>query len=344
MQKGLAALIGLITGLILCAGVSPAAGQEPFYKGKTIRIIVGFAAGGGFDTYARAIARHMGKYVPGQPTIIVENMTGAGSLIAANHVYKVAKPDGLTLGHFAGGLVVQQLLGSPGVEFDARQFEWIGTPVHESVVCTVTKASGINSMAMWLDARTPVKLGGTAPGSPTDDVPKILAATLGLPLQLVAGYKGTAEIRLAADGGEIAGGCWAWESVKVTWRKALETGDVRVVLQVTPEAHVDLPDVPLAITFAKTDEARQLIQMGIHDVNAITRAYALPPGTPKDRVQILRQAFQDTLKDAEFLAEAEKAKLGFDPVSGEVMAEIVAGFFKRDPALVAKLKETLARK
>src|SRR5919109_2273244 len=174
---------------------------DEFYRGKSVRIVVGFSAGGGFDTYARAIARHMAKHIPGSPSIVVENMTGAGSLIAANHVYKVAKPDGLTIGHFIGGLIMQQVMGGSGIEFDARKFELIGVPVKENVVCALRKESGITSMETWMAAKTPVKLGGTAPGSTTDDVAKVLKEAVRLPIQLVSGYKGTADIRLAADSG-----------------------------------------------------------------------------------------------------------------------------------------------
>ena len=340
-QKRLAGLIAVIIGAVFLAGVAHAATHEPFFKGKTLRIIVGFAAGGGFDTYSRAIARHMGRHIPGNPTIIVENMTGAGSLIAANHLYKVAKPDGLTIGHFIGGLITQQLFEKPGIEFDARKFEWIGVPVKDSVACALTKASGITSLEKWMAAKTPVKLGGVAPGSTTDDVQKVLKSAIGLPLQLVAGYKGTADIRLAAESGEVMGGCWGWESIKVTWRKGLEAGDVNVVLQGLPKPHSDLPNVPLAINFAKTDEARKLIQVGIHDPATITRPYVLPPGTPKERVQLLRRAFLETLTDPEFVADAKKSKLDIDPISGEEVEGIVAGLFKLDPAILARLKEVL---
>jgi tripartite-type tricarboxylate transporter receptor subunit TctC len=341
LKRGRALLL-IVAGLAFTMSAAQATTHE-FYRGKTIRIVVGLAAGGGFDTYSRAIARHMGKHIPGHPAIIVENMTGAGSLIAANYVYKIAKPDGLTVGNFVGGLIGQQLIDNPGIEFDARKFEWIGVPVKDNVACALTKASGITSIEQWMAAKTPVKLGATAPGSPTYDVPRVLMSTLGLPAHVVAGYKGTAEIRLAADGGEVAGGCWAWESIKVTWRQALEAGDVLIVLQAVPEAHPDLPNVPLAMNLAKTDEARQLIEAGIHDPSAITRPYSLPPGTPKERVQLLRKAFMDTLRDPEFVAEAEKSKLDIDPVPGDAMERIIAGLFTLEPTLLARLKETLTK-
>lgn len=343
MKQRLWLPITVVAGLVFLATAPAKSAAPDFYKGKNIRIIVGFAAGGGFDAYSRAIARHMGRFIPGNPSIAVENMTGAGSLIAANHVYKVAKPDGLIIGHFIGGLIMQQVMGGSGIEFDARKFEWIGVPIKENVVCALRKESGITSVEGWLAAKAPVKLGGTAPGSTTDDVAKVLKEALGLPIQLVSGYKGTADIRLAADGGEIAGGCWAWESVKVTWRKALETKDVIVVLQAIPKSHADLPGIPLAINFAKTDAAKTLVEAGIHDTQVFTRPYVLPPGTPKDRVQTLRSAFLSTLKDKEFLAEAEKTKLDVDAIPGEEVEKTIGGLFKLDPALLAKLKDLLTK-
>src|SRR5262249_32824142 len=149
--------------------VNSVLGQEPFYKGKTIRIIVGFSAGGGFDTYARALARHLSKHIAGNPAVVVENMAGAGSLIAANHIYNVAKPDGLTMGHFIGGLLLGQVLGQKGVEFDARKFEYVGAPTTDHVICAMTKASGITSIEKWMASKTPVKMGGLAPGASTPD-------------------------------------------------------------------------------------------------------------------------------------------------------------------------------
>jgi len=318
------------------------AGVDEFYRGKSVRIVVGFSAGGGFDTYTRAIARHLSKHIPGNPSIVVENMTGAGSLIAANHVYKVAKPDGLTIGHFIGGFFLGQVLGQPGIEFDARKFEFIGAPVSDHVVCALTKASGITSVEKWMASKTPVKMGGLAPGTSTpDNATRILKAALGLPIQLVTGYKGTADVRLAADGGELAGGCWGWDSISVTWRKALDSGDVVVVMQANRKTHPDLPNVPQAIKLAKTEESRRMIDVGIHGDSDIVRTYTLPPGTPKDRVQALRRAFDATLKDPEFVADAKKARLNIDPVAPDEIEKDIAGLFKLDPALVSKLKEVL---
>ncbi len=319
---------------------NPTFAQEPFYKGKTIRIVVATSAGGGFDTYTRTLTRHRGKFIPGNPAFVVENMPGTGHLIGANHVYKVAKPDGLTLGHFQGGLFLYQVFGRPGIEFDAKQFEFIGSPIKESRACAFTKSSGITSVEKWPASKTPVKLGGIGGAAP-DDIARMLAATTALPIQLVAGYKGTSEIRMAAESGELAGGCWTWDSIRATWTKAIQSGDAVVVLQLVSKPHPELANVPLAQSLAKSDEARQLIQAGVQDPADYYRPYVLPPRTPKDRVEILRKALQDTMKDPEFLADAAKSRLDIDPVTGTELENLVRGLFKLSPSMINKLKTIL---
>jgi tripartite-type tricarboxylate transporter receptor subunit TctC len=317
--------------------------QSNYYEGKTIRLIVGLAAGGGFDTYARTIGRHLGRNIPGNPTVVVDNMTGAGGIVMMNYLYKVAKPDGLTLGHFNGAVVLGQALGQPGIEFDARKYEYLGAAAKEDVVCGLTRSSGVTSIDAWRSAKAPVKLGGVAPGQTPDNAARILRSALGLPVQVVTSYKGTSAIRLAAESGELAGGCWAWESMRATWKKGLETGDVVPVVQFVPKPFPDLPNVPLAINLAKTDDARKLILVGVQNAGAFARPFALPPGTPKDRVQVLHKAFHATLKDPAFLAEAQKANLGIDPVTGEEMSKLVAEVFALDAATLARLKEALSQ-
>jgi len=332
-------LVLIMIGVLLNAPAATFA-QDSFYQGKTVRIIVGTSAGGGFDTYTRTLARHFGKHIPGQPALVVENMPGAGHLIAANHMYNVAKPDGLTIGHFHGGWFLHQLFKRPGLEFEATKYEFLGSPIRETRACALTKASGITSVERWLAAKTPVKIGGIGGGAP-DDIARMLAATTALPIQLVAGYKGTAEIRLAAESGELAGGCWTWDSIRSTWNKGIQSGEAVVVLQVVSKPHRELPNVPLAESLAKSDEARQLLKAGIEDAAEFYRPYVAPPRTPKQRVELLRQAFDATMKDSEFLADAKKANLEIEPITGQEMERLVAGIFKLDPALAAKLKSIL---
>ena len=315
--------------------------QESFYKGKNIRIIVGAAAGRGYDTYSRTIARHMGKHIPGNPTFVVDNMPGAGFLISANHIYRVAKPDGLTIGHFIGGLFLQQLLGKPGIEFDALKFEFIGVPTQDNYVLGISKSLGITSIDQWLKSKTVVKLGGVGAGSATDDIPKVLKEAIGLPVQVVSGYTGTATVKLAFNSGEVQGVCNSWESFRATWRNEIVNNQLAIVLQDIPKPHPELPNVPLDINYAKTEDGRKLIRAVVHTTGPTARPYVLPPGTPKDRVEILRKAFMDTIKDPEFLAEAVKANLDINALDGATLERNVKEVFNIDATLIPRLKEIL---
>jgi tripartite-type tricarboxylate transporter receptor subunit TctC len=334
----------LVLGALSLFLSSPVSAQESFYKGKTLTFLVGAPPGGGFDTMTRIVARHMGRHLPGNPIVVVQNMTGAGTLIAANHLYNRNKPDGLTIGVWVGSLTLQKFLGGTGMDFDPMKFEWIGVPVQQTFLCAFTKASGITSMEKWYAAKTPVKMGGQVPGTRPDDISSILKAALGLPIQLVQGYKGTAEITMAAEAGELAGQCTSWQGLKSSWRRQYEAGDVAIIVQTNRKSIPELTHVPLAINYAKTEEAKRLIEVGIHDLNAITLAYSAPPGTPKERVQMLRAALQATLRDAAFLADAKAAQQEVDPMTGEDLAATIAGFKKIPAPVMEKLAELLLPK
>jgi tripartite-type tricarboxylate transporter receptor subunit TctC len=340
-MKSSAKSIAVLLGFLLFSDAQQVLAQTNFYEGKTIRFIVGFSAGGGYDTYTRLIARHLGKHVPGNPVFVVDNMAGAGSLISANYIYKVAKPDGLTIGHFIGGLFLQQLLAKAGIEFDSLKFEYIGVPAQDHFILGVAKSTGINDAEKWIASKQVVKFGGVATGSGTDDFPNILKATIGLPIQMVSGYKGTADVRLAFNSGEVTGLSNSWESTKSTWKKEVESGDLVLVLQATSKPQPELSKVPLAISFAKTEEAKKLIETVTRVHGPSVRPYVVPPGTPKDRVQILRKAFMDTMKDPALLAEAKKANLDINPDDGAALEQNVKDIFKLDQNLIAKLKEIL---
>ncbi len=339
-MKKILSVAAIFVGVLLATGSAFAA--APFYEGKVIRIVVSTPPGGGFDLHARLFSRHMGKHIPGRPTFIVENMPGAGSLLATNYIFNMAKPDGLTIGHFNGTVLFNQILGQEGTNFDPQKFEFIGSPEKSTNLIVLSKASGISSVEKWLASKTPVKFGGVASGSvTTDTTPRMLKSVLGFPVQLVSGYKGTAEIRLAVETGEVSGVCVGWDIMSGSWNEAMKKGDVTIVMQAQQNPLPELSHVPQAISYAKTDEARQLIKAGIYDILVISRPLALPPRTPKDRVQILRNAFQETLKDKEFLAEVQKTKAGYNPVSGEEFTKIVAGLSQVSPSLKAKLNEIL---
>ena len=339
MMRKLFSVAAVIIGFIFA---TQSQAQSDFFQGKTIRIIVGYSPGGGYDALARMLSRHMGKYIPGHPAIMVENMAGAGSLLAANHVYKIAKADGLTMGHFSGGFAYSQATGQPGIQLDMKKFVYVGAMARDESAIALTKASGITSMERWLAAKAPVKMGTTGPGAfGTDNVLKIAKAALNLPMQIISGYKGTADMRLAAESGEIDGTTWGWDTMRSGWQKSLESGVVVVVLQTVPKAFPDLAKVPLAIELAKSAEAKQLIEYGIHFPSKITKTLALPPATPADRALVLQKALQETVRDPEFIAEAERARLGLNPVTADEMKKTFDGIFALDPALLAKLKAIL---
>lgn len=332
-----ALVVALLFGLI---GL-PAGAQDSFYKGKTIRFIVGAPPGGGFDTYSRAITRHLGKYIPGNPTMLVDNLPGAAGLVAANHTYRVARPDGLAVGTFVGGLFLQQLLGLPGIEFDAPKFEFIGVPAQDNFFIGIAKSTGITSYEQWKASGKVIKIGGNAPGGGTDDIPKLLKVVLGLPLQLVSGYKGTGPVRLAFNAGEVDGISNSIESFKANWRNEMDKGEVVFVLNAAIKPHPEYPNLPWAADLAKSDEAKKMI-LTLARVNGVfNRPYVFPPGTPKERVRVLRKAFMDVMKDAEFVADAKRARLDLDPLDGEVIDKEVKTLFKLEAGLVKQLKEIL---
>jgi tripartite-type tricarboxylate transporter receptor subunit TctC len=327
--------------LELVAGHSPALAQANFYEGKTVRVIVGLAAGGGYDLYARTLARHLGKHIPGNPAVVVENMTGAGSIIAANYLYKIAKPDGLTIGHYLGGIALQQLLGKSGIEFDARRFKYLGVPAQDNFIIGVHKSTGITDVNAWIASKQMVKFGGIGPGAGSDDIPKILAATINLPAQVVSGYKGTADTRLAFNNGEVQATSNAWESTKSTWKNELNSGMLKVVLQANLKSHPELKNMPVSYEMTKTDEAKTLMATVLRANSPTVRPFMTPPGTPEERVQILRKAFMATMTDPELLAEAKKANLDINPLDGAELEQHIKEIFKLDAAQIARLKDIL---
>jgi tripartite-type tricarboxylate transporter receptor subunit TctC len=344
MPKALGAFL-----LSLFISVSPltsafAASVEEFYKGKTIQFIVGGSAGGGYDAYTRLIARHFSQYVPGKPATVVQNMPGAAMLIAANYIFNSAPRDGTVIGHWSGPLILQHMMGNPAVQFEGRKFGWLGMPTADSLVCVTTDRSGIKTAEDWRKAKSRVKLGAIGPGTSGTDDTKLLAAATDFPLQLIEGYKGTADIRLAAETGELDGTCaFGWQSAKVTWVNALRAGQVHVVLQTMNEPHPELKGVPLAVEYAKTEEGKKLLRIA-SDLYGKQRLYSLPPQVPAERVRTMQQAFMSTMKDPQFLAEAEKAKLEIDPVDGPGIEKMVHGLYEIEPAIVNRVKQLLASK
>ncbi|HWO41437.1 MAG TPA: hypothetical protein VNO43_06495 [Candidatus Eisenbacteria bacterium] len=320
----------------------PAALANDFYKGKTIRVVVGFAAGGGYDTYARAVARHMGKHIPGNPEFVVENMTGAGSLVAANYTYNRAERDGTFLGVWNSAFVLYQALGDRAVRLDARKLGWIGAPVKGSPHCSVMAFTGIESFEELLKSGKSLKMGATRAGSTYNDLPKILNQTIGTKFDVITGYDGTSKILLAMRSREVEGGCWGWESARVVARPMFEAkGDDRLIPVIIHRRWKDplVKDLPLIpeVVKAKADKDGLAVYKAWGGQYEFQRPFVAPPGVPEERLTILRKAFAATFKDPEFLAEAEKSKLYLDYVS----AEEIHGHIKDILDITPKAKESL---
>jgi tripartite-type tricarboxylate transporter receptor subunit TctC len=343
MRRMLSSWIALIVWMFLAVVPEQPAQAQEFFKDKTIRFIVGYSAGGSFDLYTRVIARHFSKHIPGSPTTLVENMTGASGIIAANHLYNIAKPDGLTIGAWAAPLVLQQIMGNEAIKFDARKFGYLGVPSPYDTVCTFNDKSGIATMSDWLNAKRPTKISAIGPGTSTSDIPKLLKAALNLPLDVLEGYKGGADARLAVESGEVDGYCGSWQTVETVWRSAYESGKIHAVLQASLQSHPRYKQVPLAINYAKTDLAKQLVTVA-DSAHGAQFPYTVPPEMAKDRLELLQKAFVDTLKDPEFLAEAKKSKLDIEVIDGPAIAKKFGALFDLQPATVAKLKEVLLPK
>ena len=315
-------ILAVTAAVVAIAGYAASATANDFYKGKTIRVAVGFSAGGGYDTYARAVARHMGKHIPGNPEFVVDNMTGAGSLVAANYTYNKADRDGTFLGVWNSAFVLYQALGDRAVRLDARKLGWIGAPVKGSPHCSIMAHTGLKSFEEILKSGKSLKMGATRAGSTYNDLPKILNQTLGTKFDIITGYEGTSKILLGMRSKELDGGCWGWESARVVAKPMLEAkGDERLIPVIIHRKWEDplVKDLPLIpeVIKAKADADGLAVYKAWGGQYEFQRPFVAPPGVPKDRLEVLRKAFTATFKDPEFLAEAKKAKLFLDYVSAQ---------------------------
>ncbi len=309
--------IAVVMGLVLLAPTQSSA--DDFYKGKTIRFVVGLAPGGGYDLSARTVGRHIGKHIPGNPSIVVENMTGAGSTRAANYTYNSAKPDGLFVGIWNSALILRQALGDKAMLFDARKFGWIGAPTVGTPHCSIMAHTGLKSLKDVLATSREIKMGSTGPGSTYDDTPRVLNQTIGTKFKIVSGYEGSGPIYVAMRRKEIDGGCWGWESARTTARALLDaTGDEKLIpfLIHRREPDPEVKDLPLMPEIIKGEDNVSAYRTWVGTYE-FQRPFMVPPGTSKERLQLLRKGFADTMKDPEFIAEAKKSKLEITYVSGE---------------------------
>jgi tripartite-type tricarboxylate transporter receptor subunit TctC len=305
-----------------------------FYKGKTIELDIGVSVGGGYDLYARMLARHMGKYIPGNPSIVPKQMEGAGSMRLANFLANAAPKDGLTFGTINRGTAFDPLLGNKSAQFDAAKLNWIGSTNNEVSACVAWYTSGITSIEQVKTKELIV--GATGPSADTYQFPKIANGVLSTKFKIVTGYPGGNDVDLAMERGEVSGRCgWSWTSLKATHQSWLDEKKMTVLFQMGLSKHADLPNTPLIIDLAKTDEERSILKL-IFARQVMAWPFVAPPGVPNDRVQVLRKAFSDTMKDKDFLADAAKGNLEVTPVSGEDIQKLVQEIYGTPPAVAQK--------
>ena len=331
MARGAAASI-----LILLTAVSLGFAQSPaeFYKGKNIELYIGYSIGGGYDLYARVLARHIGKHIPGNPTIVPKNMEGAGSLRLANWLARVAPRDGTVFGTVGRGVPFDPLLGLPGTQFKAPDFSWIGSANSEVSICTSWGTSQITKIEDVFTKQ--MIIGGTGPSDDTVQFPEVLNGVLGTKFKIISGYPGGNDVVLAMERGEVEGRCgWSWSTITATHPDWVKDKKIHLLVQLALEKHPDLPNVPVIVDFAKTTEQRQIIKL-IFARQVVGRPYLAPPGIPKDRLEILRKAFMETMVDKDFLADANKSKLEIAPVTGDKVEALVKEIYETPPAVAQK--------
>jgi tripartite-type tricarboxylate transporter receptor subunit TctC len=318
---------------VLAQAQSPA----EFYKGKNVDLYIGYSVGGAYDLYARVLARHLGKHIPGNPTITPKNMEGAGSLRLANWLYNVGPKNGTALGTIGRGTAFDPLLGSKGAVFQADKFTWIGSANNEVSVCVAWKTSGIGKFEDVFGRELIV--GGTGQAADTDQFPRVLNGVLGTKFKIVTGYPGGNDITLAMERGEVMGRCgWSWSSVLSTHKRWIDDKSINILVQMSLNKHPGLPDVPLVMDFARSEEQRQIFKL-IFARQVMGRPYLAPGGLPKDRADALRNAFARTMEDREFLADAEKSQLEITPVTGEEIDKLVKDLHQTPKAIAAKAAE-----
>lgn len=336
-MRGAAAAVLAIASIALAAPIASAQSPTDFYKGRNVDLYIGYSVGGAYDLYARVITRHLGKHIPGNPTIVPKNMEGAGSLRLANWIYNVGPKDGTALATIGRGTAFDPLLGSKAAQFRADRFTWIGSANNEVSVCVAWKGSGITRFEDVLAKELIV--GGTGQAADTDQFPRILNGVLGTKFKIVSGYPGGNDVTLAMERGEVKGRCgWSWSSVLATHKRWIDDKSITVLVQLSLNKHPDLPDVPLIMDFAKSEDQQQIFKL-IFARQVMGRPYLAPPGVPADRADLLRKAFMDTMRDPEFLAEAEKSQLEITPVAGPEVEKLVNDLYQTPKALADKAAE-----
>jgi tripartite-type tricarboxylate transporter receptor subunit TctC len=331
--------LGVVTLLL----AMPSAQAQPvadFYRGKTVQMLIGYTAGGGYDLNARVLARHMGKHIPGNPNIVAQNMAGAGSLRLANFLYNVAPKDGTAIGMVGRGMAMEPLIGGSATQYDARRYAWIGSVSDQVSLCATWHTSKVKS---WDDMlKTDFTVGGEGSGSDPDMFATMIRSLFGVKIRLVSGYPGGNEINLAMERGEVDGRCgWSWSSIKITKPDWLKNKRINLALQMALHKNSELADVPLIMDLARNDRERQILKL-VLSRQEMGWPFTAPPGLPKERADALRAAFDATMKDPEYLAEAAQRRLDVNPMSGAAIDKLIGELYATPPEVIAATKTAIS--
>jgi tripartite-type tricarboxylate transporter receptor subunit TctC len=315
--------------------VAPAHAQSvaQFYSGKSITMAIGFAPGGGYDLYGRLVARHLGKHIPGNPQIVPQNMPGAGSMRAAQHLYSVAPKDGTAIATFGRQMGITPLL-NPAAKYDGTKFTWLGSVTNEVSTCVTWKTSKVR---VWNDLlKHSVTFAGDGPGADPDVFANLYNNVFGTKIKIVAGYRGTNPMILAMERGEVEGLCGlSWSTIKARHMKWFKEKSINVLIQAALKKEPDIINVPLALDLAKTEDQRQVLKVFLYG-QEMARPFAAPPGIPGDRKAALTAAFDKMLKDPEFLAEIRKLNLDLNPISGQAIDRMLRELYATPKAVLSR--------
>ena len=337
-----AALCGTVLWAAALPGNARADSVSDFYTGKTLSLLAGFPPGGGYDTYVRVLARHFGRLIPGHPAVVPSNMPGAGSLLAANYLYAKAPNDGLTLAMFAASAAMEPLLGNKSALFDATKFSWIGSMSQDISYCGVWQTPGAAKTFAEMMTKETI-FGGGATAAITFQHPMVLKNVLGANIRVIPGYPGSREVNLAMHRGEVNGVCGLYVStIKASFLDEVTSGQLKPVIQMGNKRSPEYGNVPSVFDFAKTDMERAVLDVHFKQL-LLGRGLAGPPGMPPDRLKALRDALSATMKDKDFLAEADKVGLDIDPATAEEVEQMLVRFAAYSPEVFRKAQEAIGR-
>jgi tripartite-type tricarboxylate transporter receptor subunit TctC len=331
--------IGALAALLVLAGLAAAADAEDFYKGRNVSLVIGFSVGGGYDAYARLLARYFGKHILGEPSIIPQNMAGAGSLRATNFLYSVAAKDGSVFGTFSRTMGIEPLIDKTA-EFDSRKFTWLGSVTDDNTICVTWNTSPIKTWNDFLSK--PSKFGGLGAGADPDVWVLLYKNVFGAKAQLVTGYPGTNDVTLAMERGELDGLCGlSWSTIKTRHGDWLTNHSVNIIVQAALKKEPEIETVPLATDLAKKPDQLQIIKL-LLTAQAMARPFAAPPDIPADRKATLIAAFDDTMKDADFLAEAQKLNFEVRPVQAATIDALLAEVYATPKDVLDKAAKAIS--